>query len=194
MGEPLVDLHTGRLPAYGVVLTEHIVDIFAPGAQITSLWVTSNTAIAMPSGTTMAAAHITGLDAHFLALEGPRIPVALCESLKEVATQSALIGVPAGTVNLLAYNLSGLGLWEVVNSEYGNGQGFFRIGRSVLETLQDGRRESSICDGDACYGLFGFDGRLFLISCSLHACSEISSQFQRVFISSGLSLSSQLEG
>lgn len=56
----------------------------------------------------MAAAHIAGLGAYFLALEGPRTPVALCERLKEVETQGALMGVPAGTVNLLAYNLIGL--------------------------------------------------------------------------------------
>jgi oryzin len=56
----------------------------------------------------MAAAHIAGLGAYFLALEGPRGAVALCQRLREVATQNALSGIPSGTSNLLAYNLSGL--------------------------------------------------------------------------------------
>jgi len=56
----------------------------------------------------MAAAHIAGLGAYFLALEGPRTAAALCARLKEVATPGVLTGVPAGTANLLAYNLSGL--------------------------------------------------------------------------------------
>jgi hypothetical protein len=55
----------------------------------------------------MAAAHIAGLGAYFLALEGPRTPAALCARLQEVATKNALSGLPSGTLNLLAYNLSG---------------------------------------------------------------------------------------
>ncbi|KAF2731144.1 subtilisin-like protease [Polyplosphaeria fusca] len=84
------------------------VDIFAPGGSIPSLWYTSNTAIATLSGTSMAAAHIAGLGAYFLALEGTRTPAALCARLQEVATKNVLTGIPSGTPNLLAYNLSGL--------------------------------------------------------------------------------------
>ncbi|KAJ4299578.1 hypothetical protein N0V90_004824 [Kalmusia sp. IMI 367209] len=84
------------------------IDIWAPGGQILSLWITSNTAVATISGTSSAAAHIAGLGVYFLALEGPRGAVALCERLREVATKNALTGIPTGTSNLLAYNLSGL--------------------------------------------------------------------------------------
>jgi oryzin len=84
------------------------VDIYAPGQNIVSLWYTSDTSTATLSGTSMAAAHIAGLGAYFLALEGPRGAVALCQRLREVATQNALMGIPAGSSNLLAYNLSGL--------------------------------------------------------------------------------------
>lgn len=89
-------------------VNEMVVDIWAPGAQIISLWISSNTAVQTLSGNSMAAAHIAGLGAYFLSLEGPRTPVALCERLRQVATQNALSGIPAGTANLLAYNLSGL--------------------------------------------------------------------------------------
>ncbi|KAF2204347.1 subtilisin-like protein [Delitschia confertaspora ATCC 74209] len=84
------------------------VDLWAPGASIPSLWYTSDTAVNTLSGSSMAAAHIAGLGAYFLALEGPRTPVALCARLREVATPNVLSGIPAGTANLLAYNLSGL--------------------------------------------------------------------------------------
>lgn len=56
----------------------------------------------------MAAAHIAGLGAYFLAIEGPRGAVALCERLREVATKNVLSGIPPGSNNLLAYNLSEL--------------------------------------------------------------------------------------
>ncbi|KAF2744935.1 Apo cuticle-degrading protease from verticillium Psalliotae, partial [Sporormia fimetaria CBS 119925] len=84
------------------------VDIFAPGQNIIAAAIGSDTATVLRSGTPYAAAHIAGLGAYFLAMEGPRTPAALCLRLKAVATQGVLTGVPAGTVNLLAYNLSGL--------------------------------------------------------------------------------------
>ncbi|KAF1955139.1 protease [Byssothecium circinans] len=85
-----------------------VVDIWAPGERILSSWITSHTSTMYLSGGSAAAAHIAGLGAYFLALEGPRGAVALCERLKEVATRNVLSGIPAGTANLLAYNLSGL--------------------------------------------------------------------------------------
>lgn len=83
------------------------VDIYAPGQSTLSLWSTSDTAVSTISGTSSAAAHIAGLGAYFLAIEGPRGAVELCERLKEVATRDVLGGIPAGGNNLLAYNLSG---------------------------------------------------------------------------------------
>ncbi|KAL5389409.1 hypothetical protein DPSP01_002309 [Paraphaeosphaeria sporulosa] len=84
------------------------IDIWAPGQNIVSLWITSSTATNALSGTSVAAAHIAGLGAYFLALEGPRGAVELCERMRQVATANVLTGIPAGTANLLAYNLSGL--------------------------------------------------------------------------------------
>ena len=96
-------------PLYLVAYSRYLtVDLWAPGAYIPSLWVTSDTAVNTLSGNSMAAAHIAGLGAYFLALEGPRTAVGLCNRMREVATQNALSGIPAGTANLLAYNLSGL--------------------------------------------------------------------------------------
>lgn len=78
-----------------------IVDLFAPGANVIGPWITSDTAFSTISGTSSAAAHVAGLGAYFLALEGPRGAVALCERLRQVGTN---IGLSAP----LAYNLSGL--------------------------------------------------------------------------------------
>lgn len=91
-----------------IAINNFSVDIFAPGQGIPSLWITSDASVATLSGTSTAAAHIAGLGAYFLALEGPRGAVELCERLREVATKDALSGIPVGTSNLLAYNLSGL--------------------------------------------------------------------------------------
>ncbi|KAL5419782.1 hypothetical protein PMIN03_000382 [Paraphaeosphaeria minitans] len=84
------------------------IDIWAPGQDIVSLWITSSTATNTLSGTSVAAAHIAGLGAYFLALEGPQGAVELCERMRQVATANVLMGIPSGTANLLAYNLSGL--------------------------------------------------------------------------------------
>lgn len=51
----------------------------------------------------MAAAHIAGLGAHLGALEGVS-GGGVCARIQELATEGALSGVPAGTVNLLAFN------------------------------------------------------------------------------------------
>lgn len=78
-----------------------VVDLFAPGANIIGPWITSDTAVSTISGTSSAAAHVAGLGSYFLALEGPRGAVALCERLRAVGTN---VGLSAP----LIYNLSGL--------------------------------------------------------------------------------------
>ena len=84
------------------------MDIYAPGQNIVVPWITSNTATNTISGSSVASAHVAGLGAYFLAIEGPRTPAALIQRLKAVATANILTGVPSGTVNLLVYNNSGL--------------------------------------------------------------------------------------
>ncbi|KAF1968049.1 subtilisin-like protein [Bimuria novae-zelandiae CBS 107.79] len=85
----------------------------SPGSEpsVCTVGATTIDDVRLPSsnhGAGTAAAHIAGLGAYSLALEGPRGAVALCERLREVATRDALSGIPSGTPNLLAYNLSGL--------------------------------------------------------------------------------------
>lgn len=79
-----------------------VVDVFAPGVDITSTWLdgTTNTI----SGTSMASPHIAGLGAYLLGL-GADVNT-LCETIASLATVGAIdpSTLPAGTVNLLAYN------------------------------------------------------------------------------------------
>jgi len=83
-----------------------LVDIFAPGTNITSTWKDSDTDTNTISGTSMATPHITGLGAYLLALEGARDPKALCARIQELSTKNALSGVLL-TKNYLAYNGNG---------------------------------------------------------------------------------------
>ncbi|KAF2690018.1 elastase-like serine protease [Lentithecium fluviatile CBS 122367] len=78
-----------------------LVDIFAPGVGVLSAWNDGKTNTI--SGTSMATPHVAGVGAYLLALEGIA-PSALCQRIVELAIQGSITGLPAGTVNLLAYN------------------------------------------------------------------------------------------
>lgn len=64
-----------------------LVDILAPGSNVLSSWIGSNSATNTISGTSMATPHITGLGAYYLALSGAKTPAALCAY---VSTQNIL--------------------------------------------------------------------------------------------------------
>jgi subtilisin family serine protease len=78
------------------------VDILAPGVAILSTWKSGGTAVL--SGTSMATPHVTGFAAYLLAYEGIRTPAALSARMTSLANINRITGVPAGTVNLLAFN------------------------------------------------------------------------------------------
>ncbi|KAF2450878.1 protease [Karstenula rhodostoma CBS 690.94] len=84
-----------------------LVDVFAPGENITSAWIGGSTATKSISGTSMACPHIAGLAAYLLALEGPREPTELCERIRELATKDAITNLDDGSPNLIAYNGNG---------------------------------------------------------------------------------------
>jgi subtilisin family serine protease len=80
------------------------VDIYAPGMSITSLWIGEDGATATLSGSSVAAAHVAGVAALYLASD-PSIPASgLCSALSSNATSGVLTGVPTGTPNKLVYN------------------------------------------------------------------------------------------
>jgi len=82
------------------------VDVHAPGVNITSAWITSNTSTAVLSGTSMASPHVAGLVALFLQVN----PFATQATVNSVITGSAAVGLvtdPRGSPNLLARKWNG---------------------------------------------------------------------------------------
>ncbi|KAF7118171.1 hypothetical protein CNMCM5793_007572 [Aspergillus hiratsukae] len=80
-----------------------VVDIFAPGQNILSAWIGSNTATNTISGTSMATPHIVGLSVYLMGLESLSGPAAVTARIKQLATTGVVTGTN-GSPNLLAYN------------------------------------------------------------------------------------------
>ncbi|KAL7620538.1 hypothetical protein AAE478_009533 [Parahypoxylon ruwenzoriense] len=81
-----------------------VVDVFAPGTDVLSSWIGSNTATNTISGTSMATPHVTGLSLYLMALEGLTTPGAVTSRIKALYTTGQLSGIPSGTVNAVLYN------------------------------------------------------------------------------------------
>ena len=80
-----------------------VVDIFAPGSAIRSAWITSDTATASLSGTSMAAPHVAGVAARFLQSNPGASPATVRNELVAQATAGLLTGIPTGTSNRLLF-------------------------------------------------------------------------------------------
>ncbi|KAH6986347.1 peptidase S8/S53 domain-containing protein [Ilyonectria sp. MPI-CAGE-AT-0026] len=81
-----------------------VVDLFAPGLAITSLGITSKTATATMSGTSMSCPHVAGLALYLKAKESIVSPGATTTRIKNLATKNVIIGPGIGSPNRLAYN------------------------------------------------------------------------------------------
>jgi len=79
------------------------VDILAPGVNITSAWMGSNTATNTISGTSMATPHVVGAAALYLQAHPTATASQVAAALTGNATPSKITSVPAGTPNLLLY-------------------------------------------------------------------------------------------
>ncbi|KAF9700553.1 hypothetical protein EKO04_001628 [Ascochyta lentis] len=80
-----------------------VVDVLAPGANITSL--SNDGTTAMHDGTSMATPHVAGLAAYLLGLEGgPGGTNGLCEKIASMGLQGVVKNVRLGTANTLINN------------------------------------------------------------------------------------------
>jgi oryzin len=81
-----------------------VVDIFAPGVDVQSTWIDSDTSSAWLSGTSMATPHVAGLAAYLMAKEGIKKPAELTSRIKKLGTKDVLTDIGTGSPNLLAFN------------------------------------------------------------------------------------------
>jgi len=80
------------------------VHIFAPGTNIQSAWIGSNTATNTISGTSMACPHVAGLSATLLGVNTAMTPVQLRNALIANSQIGLISNVGNGSPNRLAYN------------------------------------------------------------------------------------------
>jgi subtilisin family serine protease len=88
---------------YSLSNTGNCIDLFAPGRNIVSAGTASDSASAMRSGTSMAAPHVAGAAALFLAKKPSATPEQVQEAIVENATYGRLTGIGSGSPNRLLY-------------------------------------------------------------------------------------------
>lgn len=99
------------------------VDIFAPGLNVLSTYIGSDSATATLSGTSMASPHIAGLLSYYVSLQPGAdseyfvaangvSPAQLKKNLIAFGTKGILTDLPEDTVNVLAFNGAGHNLTE----------------------------------------------------------------------------------
>jgi subtilisin family serine protease len=85
-----------------------VVDLFAPGTDITSAWIGSDTATNTISGTSMAGPHVAGVAALYLQANPGAAPATVNAAIVNNASGGKISGIfIAGTPNRLLYSLFG---------------------------------------------------------------------------------------
>ncbi|WP_256334642.1 S8 family serine peptidase [Lentzea albidocapillata] len=82
-------------------------DIFAPGSDITSAWITSDTSTNTISGTSMASPHVAGAAALWLATHPSDSPAAVWAGLNAASTPGKITNAGSGSPNKLLHTLFG---------------------------------------------------------------------------------------
>ena len=80
------------------------VDLFAPGASITSAWYNNDTATNTISGTSMSTPHVVGVAALYLQSNRTASPSAVASAIIGSATPNKVTGAGTGSPNLLLFS------------------------------------------------------------------------------------------
>lgn len=80
-----------------------LIDLYAPGANIKSIWITSDTATATLSGTSWSSPHVAGGAALYLSTTPAATPAQVANFLITRSTKGILCNVPPNTANRLLY-------------------------------------------------------------------------------------------
>jgi subtilisin family serine protease len=80
-----------------------VVDIFAPGSNITSSWGTGDTATSTISGTSMATPHVAGVVVRYLQNNRTATPAQVATALINAATPNKVTNPGSGSPNRLLY-------------------------------------------------------------------------------------------
>ena len=81
-----------------------VLDIFAPGVNITSAWIGSNTATNTISGTSMASPHVAGVAAQYLQSNPSASPATVATAITGNATTGVVVDPGPGSPNRLLYS------------------------------------------------------------------------------------------
>ena len=81
-----------------------VLDVFAPGVNISSAYYTSDSAGAGMSGTSMAAPHVAGVAALYMEKVGNKSPVEVRDAIVAAATIGVVVSPGSGSPNLLLYS------------------------------------------------------------------------------------------
>lgn len=129
------------------------VDIFAPGLNILSTYIGSDSATAVLSGTSMASPHVCGLLTYYLSLApssdsmfstADLTPKQLKNKIIKYGTDDVLGAIPSDTPNVLIYNGAGGDLsdfWNVVPQSETDLQRSVEIANEFAETQIDNSKK-----------------------------------------------------
>jgi len=84
--------------------TGSCLDLFAPGSSITSTWIGETTSTKTISGTSMAAPHVAGVVARFIALNPTLSPAQVAQSIRSSATPNLVSSAGTSSPNRLLYS------------------------------------------------------------------------------------------
>ena len=80
------------------------LDIYAPGVNITSAWIGSDSATRTISGTSMSAPHVTGVAALYMGTHGGAGPKDVRQAIRNNSSEDKLAGLGVGSPNKLLYS------------------------------------------------------------------------------------------